>query len=300
MEQDAREREIQALISMIDDPDPEVFREIFLKIIQMGYDALPFIEEAEVNMPDKKPDKDLRKRITSIKNGIHYEQLSADLFAWAASPEKDLLSAWLSVSRYNYPDICDSEIRREIGNIRQDVWLEINENLTALEQIKVFNHVFYGIHRFQGNLEDYHDPDNSLINRVLKTKKGSPLSMGLLYMLVARSLDLPVKGINLPEHFVLAYMGETLDSSRMKVKEDVPLFYINAFSGGDLFSAREINKFLKKLDFEPLPEFFRPCTDLEILMRMLNSLAASYDTTGDSGKKSDLENLRNRLEESFA
>lgn len=296
MEQDTREREIQALISMIDDPDPQVFREIFLKIIQMGHEALPFIEDAEVKMADE----GLRERMASIKHGIRYEQLSADLFAWAANPGKDLLSAWLSVSRYSYPDICDQKIRREIDGIRKDVWLEINENLTALEQIKVFNHVFYGIHRFQGNLEDYHHPDNSLINRVLTTKKGSPLSMGLLYMLLARNLDLPVQGINLPEHFVLAYMGETIDASSMKVKEGVPLFYINAFSGGDVFSAKEINKFLEKLDFDPLPEFFRPCTDLEVLMRMLNSLAASYDTTGDSGRKSDLENLRNRLEESFS
>ena len=295
MEQDTREREIQALISMIDDPDPKVFREIFLKIIQMGYDALPFVEEAEISTEDK----NLRERIAQIKHGIRYEQLSADLFAWAASPEKDLLSAWLSVSRYSYPDICDQEIRKEIAGICRDTWLEVNDNLTALEQVRVFNHVFYGIHRFQGNLEDYHDPDNSLINRVLKTRKGSPLSMGLLYLLLARSLDMPVKGMNLPEHFILAYMGKPLNVAQMKVGEETPLFYINAFSGGDVFSAREINKFLKKLDFEPLPEFFRPCTDLEILTRMLNSLAAAYDTTGDTDRKSDLENLSNRLEESF-
>ncbi len=294
-EQDTREREIQALISMIDDPDPKVFREIYLKIIQMGYDALPFVEEAETSTEDK----NLGERIAQIKHGIRYEQLSADLFAWTASPEKDLLSAWLSVSRYSYPDICDNEIRKEIAAIRRDVWLEVNENLTALEQIKVLNHVFYGIHRFQGNLEDYHDPDNSLINRVLKTRKGSPLSMGLLYLLLARSLDIPVRGINLPEHFILAYMGESLDVSQRNFSEGVPLFYINAFSGGDVFSAKEINKFLKKLDFEPLPEFFRPCSDLEILTRMLNSLAAAYDTMGDSDRKSDLETLRNRLEESF-
>ncbi|MFP4064436.1 MAG: transglutaminase-like domain-containing protein [Bacteroidales bacterium] len=295
MEQDAREREIQALISMIDDPDPQVFREISLKIIQIGYEALPFIEETEISMPDK----GLRERIASIKDGIRYEQLSADLFAWAVSPEKDLLSAWLSVSRYSYPDICDEKIRTEVDRIRQDAWLEINKNLTALEQIKVFNHVFYGIHHFQGNLEDYHDPDNSVINRVLKSRKGSPLSMGLLYMLVARSLDIPVQSINLPEHFVLAYMGDTVNTSRVEVRKCVPLFYINAFSGGDVFSVKEINKFLERLDFEPLPEFFRPCTDLEILIRMLNSLSAAYDTTGDSKRKYELDNLRNRLEESF-
>lgn len=296
MEQDAREREILALISMIDDPDPRVFREISRKIVLMGYDALPFIEEAELQMADS----ELRERMTSIKAGIRYQQLSADLFAWAANPQRDILDAWLSVSRYCYPEIAEKEIRKEIDLIRRDVWLEINETLTALEQIRVFNHIFYELHGFQGNLQDYHDPDNSLINRVLKTRKGSPLSMGLLYMLVARSLGFPVHGINLPEHFVLAYMGDASATPQSAAGEGVPLFYINAFSRGDVFSSAEINKFLRKMDFEPLPEFFRPCSDLEILMRMLDSLAAAYDTTGNSNRKSALVNLRNSLEESFA
>lgn len=293
MVRQTKEREIKALVSMVDEPDPKVFQEISGKILHHGQDAMPFLERFLEQMTDD----GLRRRVELLMLDIRHNSILLALKKHVLNDDhNELLQAWLWVSRLHYPDINDELIIGEIEAIRKDAWLEMNDNLTALEQVKVFNHVFYGVHGFRGNMENFHDPDNSFINRVLKTRIGNPLSIGIIYMLVARKLNMPIMGINLPEHFVLAYMGETIDTESLQMQHDKPLFYINAFSNGDMFSAREINDFLHKLDLEPLPAFFEACSNKEIIMRMLNNLVISFDHAGEQKKKTDIAELRDKLQ----
>ncbi len=288
MQTGTSQREIKALLSLADDPSPEVFREVSLKFRQLSGMAVPFLEEALMEQSSGL----LRDRLERILRDIRYDMLAANLGQWVQHGGQGLLEAWLLLTQYHQP-LADAQFARDaINRIRRDVWLELNQNLTALEQIKVFNHVFYGQHGFQGNIEDYHDPGNSLLNRVLETRKGNPLSIGIIYMLVARSLELPVAGINLPEHFVLAYMGRASDPGSSRAEGEVALFYINAFSGGGVFSTREINVFLAKLKLEPLPDYFVPCTNTDIIMRMLANLAVAYQRGGDRLKSKEMDDLR--------
>ncbi len=285
-------REILALVSMMDEPDPKIFSDISGKILHHGQEALPYLELEFESVTDDF----LRSRIEALMNDIRHDTVFRVLqSAIGGHGQDDLLKAWLGISKYHYPGIAEEEILEKVDAIRKDVWLEVNDNLTALEQVKVFNHVFYGLHGFRGNIENYHSPDNIFINRVLMTMKGNPLSIGLLYMLVAHRADIPVMGINLPEHFVLAYMGETIDTESLRIRDDQPLFYIDAFSNGNVFSAREINDFLDKLGHEPLPGFFSPCSNKEIIIRMLNNLVVAYDHTGEYGKKDEIQSLIDRL-----
>lgn len=287
----SREREIQALISMVDEPDPAVFDEISRKIVGYGHSALLFLDDALINTMDEVQ----RQRLEAISQRILFKRLSADLKQWTKEGAQDLLAAWMDVTRYFYPELNDSFVFQTIEQIRKDVWLEMNENLTALEQIKVFNHVFYDLHRFSGNIRDYHNPDNSFVHKVLEKRSGNPLSIGIIYMLVARSVDMPVAGINLPEHFVLAYMGDRLDADRMEMEKDNALFYINAFSGGAVFSTQEINEFLLKLGMEPLAAFFTPCANRDIIIRMLNNLMIAYEQLDQKDRVRGFEGLRDSL-----
>ena len=286
------ERDIQALVSMVDEPDPEIYNEISSRLVSCGDEAMPFLENAY----DRTVDSLMRERLDSLLHRIRYNQLSKSLLDWYTHDGNDLLYAWFEITRYFYPSFDKQDVKKHLEALRKDIWLEMNDNLTALEQIKVFNHVFYNIHNFKGNIDDYHNPENSFINRVLERRIGNPLSLGVIYMLVARDVDLPVRGINLPEHFVLAYMGERFDTETMKIHHDQPLFYINAFSGGSIFSANGINTFLHKLNMEPLPAFFEPCSNAEIIIRMLNNIIVSYDQAGQDSRTEGLESLRDKLQ----
>ncbi len=280
-------RKMEALVSLIDEPDPDVFRDISLDIHSHGTEIIPFLEHAweTQHLPE------IQKRIESIIHQIQFDQLCADLKTWLNEGGRNLLEGIIIVARYRYPDLEEDEIEYELAKLRKDIWIELNESLTALEQIKVFNYVFYEIHGFYGNITDYHNPENSFINKVIETRTGNPLSLGIIYMLLAQSLDLPVHGINLPEHFVLAYTGTTLNPDTLEYSESNILFYINAFSRGNVFAVKDIEVFLKQLKLEPKPSYFKPCTNKDIVQRMLYNLMFAYRKNAEDGKFKEIEFL---------
>jgi regulator of sirC expression with transglutaminase-like and TPR domain len=280
-------RKMEALVSLIDEPDPDVFRDISLDIHSHGTEIIPFLEHAweTQHLPE------VQKRIESIIHQIQFDQLCSDLKTWLDAGGRNLLEGIIIVARYRYPELQEDEIEYELAKLRKDIWIELNENLTALEQIKVFNYVFYEIHGFYGNITDYHNPKNSFINKVIETRTGNPLSLGVIYMLLAQSLDLPVHGINLPEHFVLAYTGRTINPDTLEYSESNILFYINAFSRGNVFAVKDIEVFLKQLKLDPKPSYFKPCTNKDIVLRMLYNLMFAYRKTAEDGKLKEIEFL---------
>lgn len=281
-------REIQALLRLIDEPDSAMFLEISRKIHSYGLSMIPLLESEW----ERTPDPFVQSRIESLIQQIQFDSVRQDLEIWISQGGHDLLQACMIMARYQYPQLNEADIEAGISRIRKDVWIELNENLTALEQIKVFNHVFYDIHGFTGNTKNYHAPANSFLNMVLETRKGNPLSIGIIYMIVAQSLDLPVYGVNLPEHFVLAYMADDLDLKVLPDSSSRVLFYINAFSRGTVFSQQEIDNFLIHLGHEPAPKFFEPSRNEDIILRMLNNLINTYTRDGQEQKLADIEILR--------
>jgi regulator of sirC expression with transglutaminase-like and TPR domain len=281
-------REIHALMRLIDEPDSAVYLEISSRIHSFGSSIIPFLE----NEWEQTTDPFVQDRIESLIHQIQLQSIQQDLEGWLRDGGRSLLQAALIMARYQYPQLNEADVEAEISQIRKDIWLELNDNLTALEQIKVFNHVFYDIHGFSGNTRDYHDPVNSYLNRVLETRKGNPLSLGIVYMIIAQSLDLPVFGVNLPEHFVLAYTGTEFNAEELSDPTTSVLFYINAFSRGTVFNQQEVDNFLQHLGHEPNPLFFKPCRNEDIILRMLNNLINAYSRKDQPQKARDMESLR--------
>lgn len=277
---------------LIDEPDHDIFQEISKKIHSFGPGIIPFLE----NEWERNHDLTVQDRIESLIHQIHFDHIKDEFRNWVADGCRDLLSACIIIARYQYPQMREEDIHSSISRIRKDIWLELNENLTALEQIKVFNHIFYDIHGFTGNKKNYHAPANSFINKVMETHTGNPLSLSVVYMIIAQSLDIPVFGINLPEHFVLAY---TTTSSDPVIAEPAfsqkVLFYINAFSGGAVFSFQEVSDFVMKMGHEPVSVFFNPCSNEDIVRRMLNNLVNAFTREGQIDKAGEMEILRDIL-----
>jgi len=288
MDNDIKIREMQALVSLVDDPDLEVFRQVSEKIHDFGPDAIPYLQKAWDNCFDPL----VQNRIETLMHQINLDNVILELSRAFDNDCKDLFAAWVSLTRFQYPGLNEEDIQYELNQIRKDIWLELNENLTALEQVKVFNHVFFDIHGFAGNIDNYHSADNSFINKVLHGRKGNPLSLSVIYLLVAQSLDLPVFGVNLPEHFVLAYTGKAFDTETMRMEDNKVLFYINPFSRGMVFSAQEVEKFILQLKLEPNPGYYEPCSNCDILLRMANNLVNAYETDGAREKQREMEHIR--------
>jgi regulator of sirC expression with transglutaminase-like and TPR domain len=187
----------------------------------------------------------------------------------------------------------EQEIVIRIEQLKIDIWIELHENLTALENVKVLNHILFDIHHFEGNHSAVTSPQNSYINSLLDHKKGSPLSLGMLFIILAQKLGLPIYGVNLPQHFILAYLAA--DGIENPVEEDV-LFYINPFNNGAVFTRREIDLFIGQMKIKPEKSFFEPCSNPVIIRRLINNLIISYRQQDDPDKMEDLETLLTAFE----
>ncbi|NNC83534.1 MAG: hypothetical protein HKN79_08150 [Flavobacteriales bacterium] len=277
--------EIKALISLLDDPDPEVQVHIRDRIVQEGRWMIPFLNEQIESQQD---DLEASLLIQDIVRDIQVKGLGEELRNWIASEEKDLITGATIIARYEYPDLEETEVREFISRIRQDVWLELNENLTAFEQIKVLNIVFFDEYGFSGNKEEYHHTENSFINKVIENRSGNPLLISMLYMSVALQLEIPIRGVNLPNHFLVAYMDENGIGKEVDGKDEEIMFYINPFSRGAILHRAEIDSFLQHLDLKPEPKFYQACTSEDMIRRMLNNLIHAYRKNGEITKAEEL------------
>ncbi len=286
---------IIALINLIDDPDENIFLHVRDRLLKYGPDAIPYLENSwEV--------KDFgmlfQNRIENLIHEIQFEDSKNELLKWKNSSEKDLLKGAILIAKYQYPGLHDEKVYAEIERIQKDIWLEINNKQTALEKVYIFNKVIFDLHHFHGDAKHFHSPLNSYINTVLETKKGNPLSLSIIYSIIAQNLNIPIYGVNLPNHFVLAFLDEF--GVRKYIAEENKhgvLFYINPFSKGTVFDENEIKSFLTGINQPHLKEYFEPCSNTSILKRMLTNLISSFQEVGNSEKVKEMIELRELLED---
>lgn len=286
--------ELNALISLLDDPDESVYKHVSTKFLSLGQEVIPVLEDAWEHSFDTL----IQNRIENIIHQIQFDIIKGALQDWAHPEKQNLLDGAMLIARYQYPDIDFKKVQKQIDQIKHDVWLELNNNITALEKVKIINHILFDVHNFSGNTTNYHAPQNSYINNVLESKKGNPLLLSIIYTIIAQSLDIPIYGVNLPEHFILCYVDVEhmgVPSSKGNVGSNV-LFYINPFSKGTVFGQKEIDAFLKQLKLEQLPIFYEPCSNLEIMKRLLRNLITSYEKLGYPDKSEELKTLLSSIE----
>ena len=284
--------EIVSLINLLDDPDENIFQHVQDKLIQIGVEAIPYLERS---WEENKYTGLFQVRIETLIDTIQFNQIIADLSGWNNS-EKNILDGWILLTKWQFPGINESIIKGKIEEIKNDIWIEIKGKQTAQEKILTFNKVFYTNYKFQGNTKNYHSPINSFIHTVLETKHGNPLSLAILYSTIAQMLHIPIYGVNLPNHFILAYVEADLNSYDFKNlnRKDI-LFYINAFSNGSILNEKDIHSFLKQLKIEPNESFYIPCSYKTILLRIITNLISSYQQLGNIKKVEQLIQLKEIL-----
>jgi len=282
-----KKSEINALVNLLDDPDDHIYDHIREKLFTLGEDAIPLLESAwEASFPFAHHSNIIlfQSRVEDLIHDIQFNSICNQLTNWAKYDQDNLLDGALLVAKYQYPDLDRLKVIDQISRIRNYAWLELDDDLTPFEKIQLVNKVLFDIHGFSGNTKNFHAPQNSFINNVLENKKGNPLSLSILYMVICKALDIPVRGINLPKHFIIAYMND----------EDVE-FYINPFSKGTIFGQRDINDFLVQLEIEPETSFYIPCGNIEMIMRILINLEFSFDKLGYPDKLDEVRLMMRAL-----
>ncbi len=264
------DKKLKALISLLEDPSNEIFQLVSEKLESMGTPIIPQLETAWGNTLNDF----YQNRLEDIIQKIQFADLSGKLNEWTKKESHDLLLGSYLVSKYKYPNLDFENIRKQVNVLIADVLEIYDDRFTPLEKVKVINHILFDVHRFSRNDTHFYAINNSYLNKVLETKKGNSLSLAIIYMLVAQSLNLPIYGVNLPKNFILAFMDERSDNE--KFNEDV-LFYINPFNRGAVLGRREIDHFLIHQKLASKKQYYAPCETKTIIHRLLLSLSFSYE-----------------------
>jgi regulator of sirC expression with transglutaminase-like and TPR domain len=275
--------EVNSLIRLLDDPDQEIYDHVHQKLLSYGSEAIEYLESAFGEAFDPIQ----QDRIANLVHEIQFDIVKNDLRLWQQSGAFDLLQGILIINRYQYPDLDEQKVINQMEAIKRDIWIQMMHESSAPEQIKLINHVFYTIYGFSGNTTNHQDPQNSYLNQVLETKKGNQISLAIIYSIIAQKLDIPIYGVNLPQHFILAYMDESQQSSF----EGGVLFYINAFNKGFIFGRRDVDMFLKQLNLKSDKQFYEPCSNTDIIKRVLRNLISAYEHAGAPDKVAELNGL---------
>lgn len=270
-----KEKELKALVSLLDDSDEQVISHVEQKILSIGKEMIPFLErEWESNLNPA-----VQTKIEELIHTLQYELVRDRLKNWYKGTEQDLLTGMWILSTYQYPDLELDKLKQELEQIYYETWLEFRPDLYPFDQVKVINGVLFNKLKFGANTKNFHSPGNSLINVALESRKGNPITLCVIYMLVAQKLKLPVYGVNLPNLFILSY------------KDDNHQFYINAFNRGLIFSKQDIENYIHELHLVPQPSFFEPCNNLEIIRRALRNLVMSFEKMGEHAKADEVKVL---------
>jgi len=279
-------KELKSLITLLEDPDKEIFNHVAGRILSLGTGVIPTLEIAWEDSVDPV----LQERIESLINKIQFHSLEKDVASWASDSEATLFEGAVLVARHQYHDLDKDTTKNYLDIVRRAIWLELNHNLTPFEQINVFNHIFYGLKGYSG--KQGNEPNSYYINKVIESKTGNAVSLGMLYQILAQELDIPVYGVNLPRHYVLAYCKTMLSEEELlQDQQKNVLFYINPLSKGAIFTRNEVKAYLEKINTEESPECFSPCASKNTIKLLLDHLIHAYQEQKNQHKVDELKQM---------
>ncbi|MBS0609817.1 MAG: tetratricopeptide repeat protein [Proteobacteria bacterium] len=172
-----------------------------------------------------------------------------------------LLEAAACIAHDEYPDVDVQQFLDDTDRLQARLQRHMPEDAEPLKRLNILNRFFYGELGFAGNLNDYYAPDNSYLHLVLRSRRGIPISLALLWLELAQGVGLRAQGVSFPGHFLVKVLmpagqvvldpmtghalsrealGERLEPFRQRqgaAQEEVPLgLYLQAASAREVLA----------------------------------------------------------------
>ena len=188
-----------------------------------------------------------------------------------------LLEAVASLAQDEYPELDVEQVLGDVDQLLARLQRRLPADAGPLQRLRLLNQFFFVDLGFGGNVNDYYNPDNSYLHRVLHTRRGIPISLAVLWLELAQGLGLNVQGIGFPGHFLVQV---TLDEGRVVIDP----FTGQSLGRGEL--RERIEEFHPQLPYTPssdlpLALYLRPTSSRQILARMLRNLQEIHRTQED-------------------
>lgn len=258
--------ELKSIVTLLDDTDDFVIKAINKRMLGRGASVLSDLEELYNREKSYKTKGLIADKIQFLSNEFVLEEFENMLLREYPDLERGIYL----ISKLIVPDIDEIYFKDLIGVLIRDLVEEINDSKTALEKMQIFNHIFY--HRLLFKCGDYPVTRESttVLTSVLSSRHGIPLSISLVYFLLARCVGLEVYPMCFPGGFVPSY-----------VENDKILFYMDIFREGEIFSESRLKYYLENQGVDIDTSAFEVRDDRTLLLVYLEVLHFMYTQKGD-------------------
>lgn len=269
---------LDALIRLLGEKESH-FEIIRQRPVEIGPSALPALERCV-----REGAPLISKRADRIIESIRLGAMEREWQRYAEKEPCSLEEGGFLLARFAYPEMDPDPYRAQINRMAEALRERIRPASSPPEVIRTLNHYLFDELRFSGNRENYYIPENSYINTVLETKKGIPISLlSVVMLLLAQRLNLPLHGIGMPGHFLV---------SRSDEQDEI---YIDPYDQGRMLSRGEIESQLSGDGKELLDQYLRKVSTRQIIARMIRNLIHIYTQEGETEKGSWLERFHKRV-----
>lgn len=275
---ESNKREIESLIYLLDDPDPEVQTGVKERFRELGEHAVPLLDQFRSESVKDSERQTINNIIYNITVGTVIEEF-AEIVEMGIHDRKQLEEALFRLCKFGNPTLRIQEYKKKLDNLAAQIGSDIAYTPSINEKMQIMLQYVFRDLRFRGDSSDYHNPDNAYLDRVIDRRKGLPIILSCIVMFLARRLDLPFYGVNMPIHFMLMY--ETHNQEIL----------IDPFDGGTLVTYNQCCYFLKKNGINPKPEHLQKADEADILIRCIRNLIHSYAKMQDEKRVDDLRKL---------
>ena len=255
----------EALLGLLDDPSPAVRKVLLSHFMARGPAARSFLEDLV-----KSSDRLLAVHARGYLEELKFTDPVAEFVGFIRSLNYELETGALLLSRTVFPRLDVGSCCEQLDALAARCRELFAEPLSVREKCRIINRVLFHENGFRGNIEHYTDPLNSFLDQTLARRKGTPLSLSTIYLLVAQRLGMDLAPVGLPGHFMVGcYL------------EDAPLF-IDPFEQGAFRSPVEVFAFLKANKVAPKITDLAPTPVREVLCRTCRNLVNHYTLSGDT------------------
>lgn len=275
--------EIESLIYLLDDPDPEVQVGVKKRFEELGEHAVPLLDEYRSDLINDSERSSVNDIIYNITIGSLFEDFSLLLEHGIDSPRK-LEEAVLLLCRFGNPTLRMRDYTDKLDMFARQISSDMAYTPSVREKMQILLQFVFRELRFRGDSKEYHDPENARLDRVIERRKGLPILLSMIVIFIGRRLSLPFYGVNMPIHFMLLYETPNQD------------VLIDPFDGGTIVSYDQCYYFLKKNGIEPRAEHLQRSPEQDILARCIRNMIHSYSKSGDEKKVADLRDLLQMVE----
>ena len=232
------------------------------QLARLGPEVLPFLEQAGTEYVQLQP------RLASIKEEIRFGQVKDEFqqFVSRNSRQEDWEHGAFLIAKIAYPDLSIPEYSERLDELAEEFRTKWHAaEASSGKAARLLSNFLFKDKGFSGNREEYYDPNNSYVNRVIETRQGIPISLSALYVFVGQRLDLPVVGVGMPGHFLVKLEGET------------PAQFVDCFNGGTILRAEDCEQYVTASGMAFDPRFLEKSSTSTMLARMLRNLLSIYE-----------------------